>query len=457
MSNWFRNSIVYQIFPDLFYKKGEDSTPKNYYGGNLQGIIEKLDYIKSWGFNVIYINPIFKSVSNHRYNVIDFYQVDPILGTIEDFKKLLDSAHSKGIRVILDIPFNHVSDKHPWFLDVLNNPSSKYRNYFIYDESGFNKWRGSDLVELNLSNEEVLNELITSENSVLKYWLSKGIDGIRLDCANDLGIEVSKIIVQVAHSINPDAVVMGEVFNYASQWSYVLDSLQSYYLTGLLFSLIREEISLHSFSESFSFVLREYNYNTLLNSLNILSSHDTARVKDVIEGDINIYNILLAFQFTFPGVPVVLYGEEVGLSADSVLGESSRKVMIWDEAKWDKKVMELYRKYIALRNLRREIREGKFTNITPLCDYKIFAFLRYTEKKEEFSIVLINPTDKTFEGRIFIPYSFFHDALKVQDLFSGEEALSEISSIKVKVKPYQVMVFVPNWKYIKGYSFYKRY
>lgn len=458
MPDWLKNKIVYQIFPDLFCKyEISVSIPEGYYGGNLKGIISKIDYISNFGFDVIYINPIFKAQSNHRYDVLDFYSVDPILGTIEDFKNLLNEAHSRGIKVILDIPFNHVSDKHEWFIDVLNNTNSKYKDYFVFDGKQYNRWRGSNLVELNLDNKKVLDYLILGKNSVLKFWISLGIDGVRLDCANDIGMHVSRIIRDKAHSINPNFLVMGEVFNFAGDWSKYLDSLQSYYLTDLIFSLVRNEISLHSFSKGIDFIIGWYNYNVLLNSLNIISSHDTTRILDIIGDDIDIYRIILSLQFTLPGVPVVLYGEEVGISSGKVGEESARKMMIWDESKWNYKIVSLYKSFINLRKSRIELQEGNFINISSLVDYEFFAFLRFTKKREEFSIVLVNPTSKVIEKKVIVPYSHLHDALKLVDYFSGEEFLCKVSSVKVKLLPFQVMVLVPNWKYIEGYSFYKRY
>jgi len=455
MPSWFKNCILYQIFPDLFYKHNLDvNPPKGYYGGTIRGIIEKLEYIQSWGFDAVYINPIFKAGSSHRYDVIDFYQVDDVLGKMEDFEELVNVFHSRGIKIILDIPFNHVSQNHQWFKNAISG--GEYSEYFVFEDGEYNRWRGSNLVELNLNNPKVLDKLIFSDDSVLKFWMRKGIDGVRLDCANDIGMKVSKLIRDEAHKINSEFLVMGEVFNYASEWSKVLDSLQSYYTTGLLYSLVKEEISLHSFSKGVDFLVDNIDYEVLLSSLNILSSHDTSRVLDVID-DLDVYKVLLAFQFMFPGVPSVLYGEEVGLKTGLYGEKSARKVMIWDESKWNKKVVQMYKDFISLRKSRKELKEGKFLNISSLADYDLFVFIRFTDRREEFSIVIINFSDKIVEKKIFIPYSHFHDALKVVDYFSGESFLCEISSIKVKLKPYQVMFLIPDWKYIKGYSFFKRY
>ncbi|MCX8029214.1 MAG: alpha-amylase family glycosyl hydrolase [Brevinematales bacterium] len=455
MSNWLKKRILYQIFPDLFCKDTDSNPSKKYYGGTIKGIISKLDYVKDFGFDAIYLNPIFRSVSSHRYNVLDYFSVDPILGTLEDFDSLVKECHSRDIKLILDIPLNHVSQEHEWFKSVVNNDNSPYSNYFILTEDGYNKWRGSDLVELNLDNPEVIEKLITSPNGVLKFWIDRDIDGIRLDCANDLGMNITNIIRQKSHEWNRDILVMGEVFNFASEWSRVLDSIQSYYLTGLLFSLVKDEISVQTFSNGIDYLVREFDYEVLLNSLNILSSHDTSRILDIVD-NIDVYRILIAVQFTFPGVPVVLYGEEIGMKTRKMNEESSRNPMEWDESKWNKNIMNLYKQFISLRRYRKELQEGKFKNITSLVDYELIGYLRFTDKREEFSIVLINPNDKFIEKRVFIPYSHFHDALKMVDYLSGEEFLCEISSIKVKLAPYQVAILCPNWKYIKGYSFYKR-
>lgn len=457
MSNWLKNRILYQIFPDLFCREEDGSeVPEGYCGGNLKGITKKLDYIKNWGFGAIYINPIFKAMKSHRYNVIDFYEIDQVLGTMEDFEELINECHKRDLKIILDIPFNHVSDNHAWFKDVVINPNSQYKDYFIFSDENYSRWRGSDLVELNLDNPKVMDYLFLSDSSVLKFWISKGIDGIRLDCANDLGMKISKVIRDVSHSVNPEILVMGEVFNYAGEWCKVLDSLQSYYLTLLLFSLVKSEISIHSFSKGIEHLVSGFDYNVLLNSLNILSSHDTSRVLDVIGYDINVYKILLGIQFTFPGVPVVLYGEEVGLSSNLEGEASARKAMVWNKGMWNKEIMDLYRSFIELRNSRVELQEGKFLDLSPIVDYEFISYLRYGNNRWEYSIVLINTSDKAVEKRLIVPHSHFHDAIRVVDYFSEEKFLCEISSIKVRLLPYQVMVLIPDWKYIRGYSFYKR-
>ncbi len=458
MPNWFIKSTVYQIYPDLFSNDNQSlELPAGYHGGTLKGITNKLDYISSFGFDAIYINPIFYSDKPHRYTVIDYFKVDPILGTLEDFEELVRQCYVRNIKLILDIPLNHVSSKHPYFIEVLNNPNSKYSDYFIKVNGDFSRWQNADeAVELNFDNHNVMEEFVLSNHSPIDYWIYKGISGIRLDCANDLGIRVVKEIYKKIKSIDRDIVLIGEVFNYpAPDWTFVLDSLQSYYKTALIFSLVKNKITNAQFSTAINYLFFESRHITIFMSLNILSSHDTKRILDIIGNDIDGYKLLLTFQFTFPGVPVVLYGEEVGLSSKNA--ELSRKAMIWDEKKWNREIMEMYKFFINLRKNRKELMKGNFKNLTELCVEGVVGYLRHTKKREEFSITLLNYSYENKKFRLFVPYAHLHDKIKLVDVFSGTEFISEMGYIDIEIKPRSPMFLIPDWTYINRYSFYKRY
>ena len=253
--DWAKGVTIYQIFPDRFYKSGDcDLTGKltpytvhrswgeevewkptedgkvlnnDFYGGNFKGITEKLDYIASLGVNLIYLNPISKSFSSHRYDTGDYKTPDPMLGTEEDFAELCRQAHKRGIRVILDGVYSHTGSNSPYFnregqfdsVGAYNSTESPYSSWFTFYNwpDSYNSWWNFDtLPTVNKMDPAFINYIIEDEDSVVAHWLKLGADGFRLDVADELPDEFIQLLRKRIKGINPEALLLGEVWEDAS-------------------------------------------------------------------------------------------------------------------------------------------------------------------------------------------------------------------------------------------------
>ncbi len=483
----FKNCVIYQIFPERFHignsptiedkiknnlypeyavAKKWDELPEiskttqgfQFFGGDIDGIIEKLDYIKELGANCVYLTPVFPSNSNHKYDAISYTDVDKAFGGMSSFDRLITKAHECGIKICMDIALNHVSKNHPYFQQAIADPHSKYRDYFVFTDypAVYNGWWGSSyLPELNYKNPEVIIDLITGGDSIIDFWVRKGIDAIRLDCANDLGPKLCTLIREKAKSINPDVMVFGEDFNYSAKWHDCLDGLQSYFYTSSIFSTLEGAITTRQFGKNISKLISEANEEVLLNSFNILSSHDYKRALTNLNGDIKKYFMALIMQFTLPGIPKIYYGEEVGMTGGN--DPMNRAPMVWDESKWNNEIISFYKTLSHLRQTKKEFQTGKFMDFSEWMDNGVIGYMRYCEDDpKEYSIVLLNieNTDKNF--RLFIPYSYIFCQLDLKNLLSDEIIKAEISYIDVSLKAMEYKIYSPHNQLKSNYSFFKR-
>lgn len=334
--HWVEEVVFYQIFPDRFAKSenykvpgvfapwGEKPTRNNLCGGNLRGIIEHLDYLEDLGIGALYLCPIFKSNSNHRYHTYDYFSIDPVLGTDKDFEELLQKAHARGIRIILDGVFNHCSRGFFQFDSVLElGKESPYVNWFHIKNFPLKAYSGEPnyecwwnmpaLPKFNTENPEVREFLF----SVAEYWLSRGIDGWRLDVPNEINDDSfwQEFRLRVKN-INKDAYIVGEIWDNPSRWLQgdQFDGVMNYRLRKLLLETFLSQTN--DFQEKFSAFSKELvnvcadNFGI---SLNLLSSHDTRRLMSQPNSSIKKMKMLWTLLFFLPGVPCIYYGEEIAM------------------------------------------------------------------------------------------------------------------------------------------------
>ncbi len=383
---WAKGIVFYQIFPDRFCRTGSgksdcayvpwDSIPDHdhYFGGDLRGIIEKLDYLNELGIDCIYLTPIFKAEFNHKYATTDYYSVDPGFGTMADLCELVAKAHSYGIRVILDGVFNHVGRSFPPFADLLaNGENSRYRDWFFYSSlplsmSPLNYECVGDyayMPKLRTSHPDVRDMIL----DVMFYWIEKaGIDGWRLDVAD----EVERTTWQIARSAlkqkYPDVLLLGETWTDA--FGLVgsgdqMDSAMNYLFRGAVIDWIAKgKISPTLFDSRINRMLSKYSDETNAVMYNLIGSHDTARFLYEAGGDKRKLYAAIAFQMTFCGSPAVYYGEEVGMSGGN--DPDCRAGMLWDEAQQDRSLLAWYKTLIQLRRDHPVFRFGTFRSV--LCD-----------------------------------------------------------------------------------------
>ncbi|MGB7417262.1 MAG: glycoside hydrolase family 13 protein [Thermosynechococcaceae cyanobacterium] len=411
---WVKHAVFYQIFPDRFAKGSKVAehrwtavwedwhsppTSQGYKGGDLWGVIEKLDYLKELGITALYFTPIFQSACNHRYHTHDYYQVDPILGGNVAFKALLNAAHDRQLKVVLDGVFNHASRGFYFFNDILENgPHSPWVDWFRIDGWPLSAYDGSlpanyqswidnrALPTFNHDNPQVREYIM----QVGEYWINFGIDGWRLDVPFEVKIPgFWQEFRDRIKAINPEAYIVGEVWQDARQWldGTQFDGVMNYLFTGptLAFTggdrIERQHVeapdytavpalSAAEYGHKIQELLILYPWEIQLTQLNSLASHDTARLLTIAGGDRNTVELATLLQFTFPGAPCIYYGDEVGLPGG--LDPDSRRSFP-EPADWDHELLGQHRQLIALRHRYPALRTGRYQLLKAERNVYVFA------------------------------------------------------------------------------------
>ena len=308
--------------------------------------------------------------------------------------------------------------------------------------------------EVDFDNKVAVEEFITGENSVINFWMKQGADAIRFDCGNDLGMEVCDLIYKQMKEKDDSISVIGEVTNYAAEWMNVYDGIQDYFYTTSLFSLLEKRITARQFGMNMQKRYEAYGHDKAINSFLMVSSHDYPRLLDSCKGDMEKYYIALTLQFTLPGIPMIYYGEEVGIEGG--WDPLNRAPMIWDETKWNKNIVDFHKKMMDFRKSRPELNGGKYEDLSEWLDNGVIAFLRSGDKPEDFLVTMINPADEEKSFDIFIPYSFLYGEVIMRDFFSDKEVKAEDSRLTITIGPGQCSVYVPDYLYKPNYTFYKK-
>ncbi len=431
--DWGRDGAVYQIFPDRFARSAaaderpipdwavpaqwDDDpihvgphTPLQFYGGDLDGITEHLDHVVALGFDTVYLTPVFPGESNHRYNASTFDEVDPLLGGDDAYRRFIDAAHRRGLRVLGDLTSNHTGDTHEWFQAATARKSSKERGFYYFDADGNHEgWKGhGTLPKL----DHTSRELGVRFRDVVTRWLEFGIDGWRIDVANmtgrhadvDIAHKVAREIRDAATAVRDDALVLAEhghdatgdldgdgwhgTMNYYGfsfpVWEWLRDPRRPVPSFGLPVGVPRRDgvaavAAMREFTASFG-------WRATSNSWNILGSHDSPRIRTTTGSDA-LQHLAAVLQFTLPGVPMVFAGDELGFEGTD--GEDSRRTMPWSDSDvWELRTAAVY---AALARLRRDhvaLRRGslRWVRIGP----DDIGFLR--EHPRETLLVTVNRT-----------------------------------------------------------------
>ena len=377
---WTKDAIFYQIFPDRFCRSERykaigkfvpwDSLPtrENMFGGNLAGIIDKLEYIASLGVNAIYLCPIFKSNSNHRYHTVDYFEIDPVLGTLKDFDNLVKKAHKLGLRVILDGVFNHCSRGFFQFNSLMElGKNSPYVDWFhvhgwpLHAYSGkpnYDCWWGFPaLPKFNTDNPDVREYLF----SVGEDWMKRGIDGWRLDVPNEIDDDSFwQEFRRRIKAINPEAYIVGEIWDEPSRWlkGDQFDGVMNYPLRRAVLAFLFDEKPI-SFAE-FAKRLREaFPKDRFGVPMNLLGSHDTIRLATLPCSNLQRVKLALAILFFLPGAPCVYYGDEISMEGGK--DPDNRRTFPWNKLSDGRRspVFRFLNELITLRNEERVLRDGK--------------------------------------------------------------------------------------------------
>lgn len=372
--DWVSKTVWYQIFPDRFCHVGtntnasinknwEDAAPgpDSFYGGDLLGITEKLDYLKELGINGIYLTPVFVAESNHKYDTVNYYEVDPQFGSIETLKDLVEQAHQKEIRVILDGAFNHISSKHPFWQDVLEKQSkSRYKDFFCirkfpvdsseeyskelnYDTFSF----VANMPKLNYENPEVKEYII----SIIEFWIKEcSIDGWRFDVGDELSLSFYNELKQRLKPTKDDIYIVAEIWHDPGRWlrNGYIDAAMNYPMGSAVKEyVIRENYSTKEFNKGYFHLISRLSLVHSTLSFNLLDSHDTQRI--MTEADNNKIKVKNAFLMLFllPGSPCLYYGTEIGLCGRQ--DPDNRRPMLWDKEECDMELFAFFQRLIAFR------------------------------------------------------------------------------------------------------------
>jgi glycosidase len=430
---WIQDAVFYQIFPDRFAKSDRVRKPLNletwdspptyhgYKGGDLLGVVEHLDWLTDLGVNAIYFNPIFRSASNHRYHTHDYYRIDPILGTDADFDELLAACHERGIRVVLDGVFNHSSRGFFRFHDVLENgEQSPYLGWFhingfplnpydLDEPANYESWWGlRALPTFNTDNAEARDYLMR----VGEYWVERGIDGWRLDVPEEIKTPgFWEEFRERTRAINPDLYIVGEIWGDASDFindGTRFDGTMNYPFTTATIAFtvgdrldrktmmdnpfydIVPAIDAEGYRERIQSLLGSYPQAADLANLNLLDSHDTARILTIASGDEDAVVLALTLLLTFPGAPSIYYGTEVGLEGGR--DPDCRRSFPWGhEAHWNQRIHTAVEELIALRRAHPALRSASYEVLWPTEDGDgSMLYVTQRSSEDEDLLVVVN-------------------------------------------------------------------
>lgn len=365
---WVRQTTVYQIFPDRFYRAGskEHVSESEWYttptaslrlGGNLAGILEKLPFLQELGVGLIYLTPIFLADSNHKYNTTDYLQVDPDFGTFHDVARLVEEAHQRGMRVMLDAVFNHAGYDFAPFQDVLHKgKDSAYWDWFFIHgdtvsiepvnyETFANDVRS--MPKLNVAHPDVEAYLL----QVARYWIEEtGIDGWRLDVANEVDHVFWRKFRETVKSCHPQCLIIGEVWHDSLPWLQgdQFDGVMNYlFRENVLDYFIRETTDEKTYAARMTNLLYSYPRQADLCMFNLLGSHDTERVMTLANHQEDKVARALIAQFTFPGMPMIYYGDEVGMEGGA--DPDCRRGMEWRKERQNQNILNLIKRLARLK------------------------------------------------------------------------------------------------------------
>eukprot|EP00898_Chlorokybus_atmophyticus_P006730 jgi/Chlat1/7058/Chrsp56S06722 len=430
----------------------------DFWGGDLQSLRSRLNYIKDLGADVVYLNPIHLAYTNHKYDALDYFSVSPEFGKREDVIELADECHRLGMKLVLDGVFNHVGQYSEWFQAALADPNSKIRKWFFIDDEyklGYRAWyNAANLPELRMEDPELRGCIYGDPDSVVQGYLRDGVDGWRLDVAFDLGFNYLRQLTDAAHSCKPGSLVLGEVWNYPEEWFPSLDAMLNMYARQVILFLVKDVISGAHAGRLLDRMIQDAGLEPVLRSWLVLDNHDVSRLRTSLPDQWQ-ERMAQVLQFTLPGSPCIYYGVELGMEGGE--DPEQRGPMEWDQFTDDNPHLQWMRKLIALRNSNRALRIGDFRLLD---SERLLAFMRRTEFVEEMVIVMANPTDEEVTETVPVRESKIMNGAFLQDELGegGSKVLVPVHCglLVANVPPRTVRVLRLVKPDGKEYSSYKR-
>ncbi|AKI97267.1 alpha-amylase family glycosyl hydrolase [Kosmotoga pacifica] len=454
---WSKGAVYYQIFPERFANGDSANDPMGsqdwyadpkksnlgsdgFFGGDLQGVLKHLDYLEKLGIDAIYFNPIFESVSSHKYDTVDYLKIDDNFGDYELFKKLVGELDRKGISVILDGVFNHTGDEFWAFQDIKEKgKESPYWDWYFIKGDKPRKYKGhalnyiawggyADMPKLNVLNPEVVSYI----NKVLEKYAMAGIKGWRLDVAGEVNPAFWRLYFRpTVKGLNKESLIVGEIWGDARVYLQgdLFDSVMNYQFRDAVIEYVaRAGHSAKKFVAMTDYYLKRYPPQVLYSLWNMLDSHDTERFLTTVYGNEKLFKIAVGLQMTFLGSPVIYYGDEVGMEGGK--DPDNRRPMPWKEELWDIEILDYYKKLISLRREHPALRTGSYEVVQTQN-----SLLVYRRKLDDDEIlVIVNPGSEA---------ELLHDLSgSYEELLTGK--IIELE--KLTIPPESFMIFTPNKK-----------
>jgi alpha-glucosidase len=493
---WVHESVFYQIFPDRFanadpsrdpepdefeYRGARPQTyawgevpPKDqpgsitFYGGDLPGIEQHLDYVEALGVNALYLNPVFTAHTSHKYDVTDYEQVDPHFGGDEALVALGEALRERGMRYLLDIVPNHCGYWHPWFQTARADPEAPEADFFTFTDhpDDYLSWLGVWMLpKLNYRSAELRRRMYGAEEAIFRHWLRPpfSADGWRIDVGNmlarqgptQMGREVVREIREAVKETRPDAYLMGENFFdptpqlQGDQWDAVMNyqglaKPLLYWLKGVEMGSFKLEGKITSplswpteaLVATWRGVRAAIPWAVALQQFNLLNSHDTARLRTVVEGNDALQRLAAVIQFTYPGVPCLYYGDEIGMTDEPHVGP--RACMVWDEARWDQELLDFYRDLIRLRRTSPVLARGGFQML--VVEEDTFAYQREAPEGRIVVVAHRGAVPRP-EGRLDVAHGGIADGTHVVEHFSGRERIVADGALLLPEQPQGVTLW----------------
>ena len=441
--NWYKEGVVYQILIDRFYNGNEDKTinsPKkdsfiygrwddnpmyikdgfgkiarwDFYGGNIKGIIKKLDYIKSLGANIIQLSPVFKSSSCHKYDTGDYEFIDEMFGTNNEFKELCEVAESKGIKIILEVVLSYTSSDSKYFnklgnyneIGAYQSPNSKYHDWYKFTRYPYQyeSWWGiAERPNINSMENGYMKYIINNDDSIIKKWIDLGCSGWRLNVIDELPDEFIEAIRTRIQEIDGNTVLLGDTWDdasnkvsYSKRRKYLqgkeVHAVTNYPLRECLINFTKGYITSDIFKQKIMSLYENYPRESFYGNINVIGTNDTERILTVLDGNIELLRLIVVIQFTLPGVPLIYYGDETALKGGKE--PDNRKSYPW--GKEDKDLSDFYNKIVNIRNSEDGLKKGDL--IIHETDPEVFVFERNYENEKVIVLVNVSNEQKLIKG-----------------------------------------------------------
>lgn len=486
--SWLKNTIMYQIFVDRFYNGNDDGRVVNlkkgslihshwdndpiyikdedgriiywdFHGGNLLGVIRKLDYLRELGIDIIYLNPIFEAPSNHKYDTGDYHKIDPMFGDIEVFKKLCNEAKERGIAIILDGVFSHTGSDSIYFnregsyssLGAYQSKESQYYSWYRFTKypEEYECWWGIDVLpNVNELDSSYIDFVINNDNSVINYWNNQGIKGWRLDVADELPDQFIKKLRQKIKQLDSEAILIGEVWedasnkiSYGVRRGYLvddeLDSISNYPFKETLIDFVLGQRTAKNVNEKLMSMYENYSKEHFYSAMNLLGSHDTPRIlsilRNYVPNQLDSYEIavkrlklLALWQMTFPGAPIIYYGDEVG--SEGIKEPLNRRTYPW--GKENKELLAWYKLITSLRKRYPVFQVGDWVSVLNDTSPDIYGYIRFIRD----GVDLFGQKNDDNLAIILFNRSLFHEQLITLDLHKwirGSELINVFNGDKL--------------------------